>query len=128
MQNRPEFGTWYERFNRFAGDLYPHRYTRDYVTDLVEIGHEVLSLAREKNSLIVAHNYQYPELQEVAEEVGDSLGLSQYVASRESERVDFCGVWFMGETAKNDRRGSFESVHAGRTRLFACGVDRTFAH
>ena len=100
MRNRPEFGTWHERFNRFAGDLYPHRYTRDYVTDLVEIGHEVLSLAREKNSLIVAHNYQYPELQEVAEEVGDSLGLSQYVAGRESERVDFCGVWFMGETAK----------------------------
>lgn len=100
MRDRPELENWYEKFNRFSGDLYPGRYTRDYVADLVELGREVLSLAHEKNSRIVAHNYQYPELQEVAEEVGDSLGLSQYVACQESERVDFCGVWFMGETAK----------------------------
>ena len=48
----------------------------------------------------MAHNYQYPELQEVAVEVGDSLGLSQFVGRQSSARVDFCGVWFMGETAK----------------------------
>ena len=100
MQNGIEFDAWYGRFNCFAGDLYPGRYTRDYVRHLVEIGRQVQALAAEKHSLIVAHNYQYPELQEVAEEVGDSLGLSQYVARRNSPRVDFCGVWFMGETAK----------------------------
>jgi len=94
------YDAWYESFNRFAGDLYPGRYTPEYVRELVEQGRQVLELAQRKQSLIVAHNYQYPELQEVAEEVGDSLGLSQFVASRETPRVDFCGVWFMGETAK----------------------------
>ena len=100
MQNGINFETWYEDFNRFAGDLYPGRYTRDVVKDLVEVGRQVQDAAKQKHSLIVAHNYQYPELQEVAREVGDSLGLSRYVADQEPTRVDFCGVWFMGETAK----------------------------
>ena len=100
MRNGINFETWHEHFNRFAGDLYPGRYTAGYVRDLVEVGQRVRALAEEKGSVIVAHNYQYPELQEVAEEVGDSLGLSQYVAAKEPQRVDFCGVWFMGETAK----------------------------
>lgn len=91
---------WYERFSLFAEDLYPGRYTRDYVKTLVEIAEEVESLARLKRSTIVAHNYQYPELQDVAETVGDSLGLSQFVAKKQTPRVDFCGVQFMGETAK----------------------------
>ena len=100
MRNGIDFETWYENFNRFAGDLYPGRYTRDVVKDLVEVGRQVREAAKEKKSLIVAHNYQYPELQEVAQKVGDSLGLSRYVADQEPTRVDFCGVWFMGETAK----------------------------
>jgi len=100
MAGQISFERWYELFCRFAGDLYPGRYTRDYVRDLAEAGRRVVALAREKRSTIVAHNYQYPELQEVAEAVGDSLGLSQYVARRRSPRVDFCGVLFMGETAK----------------------------
>jgi quinolinate synthase len=91
---------WYERFSLLAEDLYPGRYTRDYVKTLVEIAEEVESLARLKRSTIVAHNYQYPELQDIAETVGDSLGLSQFVAKKQAPRVDFCGVQFMGETAK----------------------------
>lgn len=100
MPGDMQFDTWYDRFNRFAGDLYPGRYTNDYVKDLVEVGKQVNELAQSKKSVIVAHNYQYPELQEVAREVGDSLGLSQYVSRQDTPRVDFCGVWFMGETAK----------------------------
>ena len=99
MQQLP-LTDWYDTFNREAGDLYPGRYTREYTSRLTEMARRVLDLAREKRSLIVAHNYQFPELQEVAAEVGDSLGLSQYVARKASPRVDFCGVWFMGETAK----------------------------
>ena len=91
---------WYEQFNRLAGDLYPDHYTKAYVTDLAATAREVGALARQKRSLIVAHNYVYPELQEVADAVGDSLGLSQFVARKMPPRVDFCGVWFMGETAK----------------------------
>ncbi len=100
MPSAITFDLWHERFSRFAEDLYPGRYSRDYVRTLVELGQQVESLARQKRSTIVAHNYQYPELQEVAETVGDSLGLSQYVAKKQSPRVDFCGVLFMGETAK----------------------------
>jgi quinolinate synthase len=100
MHNGSTFDSWYERFSRYAGDLYPGRYTRAFVQDLVDMGQRVAVLAREKRSTIVAHNYQYPELQEVAEIVGDSLGLSQYVAKKAAPRVDFCGVHFMGETAK----------------------------
>lgn len=100
MDSSISFDGWYDRFNRFAGDLYPDRYTHDFVRELVEQGREVKSLAAQKGSVIVAHNYQYPELQEIAETVGDSLGLSKYVAEQSKPRVDFCGVWFMGETAK----------------------------
>ncbi len=100
MTNGIRFDAWYERFSRFAGDLYPGRYSRDYVHALVEMGKQVQALAQEKQSTIVAHNYQYPELQEVAAVVGDSLGLSQHVAQKPTPRVDFCGVQFMGETAK----------------------------
>lgn len=100
MTNGITFDGWQDRFSRYAEDLYPGRYTRVYVQELVEIGRRVQALAREKRSAIVSHNYQYPELQEVAEAVGDSLGLSQYVAKQKAPRVDFCGVLFMGETAK----------------------------
>jgi len=100
LNETAQFELWYERFNRLAGDLYPGRYSRDHVRDLAEMGREIMELARRKGSLIVAHNYVYPELQEVAEVVGDSLGLSLFVASRNAPRVDFCGVWFMGQTAK----------------------------
>ena len=100
MTNGIRFDEWYDRFSRYAEDLYPARYTTGYVRDLVEMARRVKARAQEKGSTIVAHNYQYPELQEVAETVGDSLGLSQYVAKRGAPRVDFCGVLFMGETAK----------------------------
>ncbi len=99
MQQLP-LSDWYDTFNRLAGDLYPGRYTKEYVSQLTDTAGKVKELAGDKRSLVVAHNYQFPELQEVAVEVGDSLGLSQYVSRHESPRVDFCGVWFMGETAK----------------------------
>lgn len=100
MANTIQSDAWYERLNRLASDLYPGRYTKAYVTDLAEIAKEVRRLAQAKGSAILAHNYTYPELQDMADAVGDSLGLSQLVARRKPPRVDFCGVWFMGETAK----------------------------
>ena len=118
MAHEIEFSAWYDRFNRFAGDLYPGRYTADYVKDLVETGKQVRELAGQKRSVIVAHNYQYPEMQEVACEIGDSLGLSQFVAGQETPRVDFCGVWFMGETAKaivGDRAKVYMPDRPGRS-------------
>ena len=67
--------------------------------EITALSAEVRALAAERNATILAHNYQVPEIQDVAHYVGDSLGLSRRAAAGESDVIAFCGVHFMAETA-----------------------------
>jgi len=81
-----------------------------------ELQSQVRALARERDAVILAHNYQRPEVQDVADYVGDSLGLSQQAAKTDAGVIAFCGVHFMAETASilcPDKRVLIPDLDAG---------------
>src|ERR1700733_621886 len=66
----------------------------------ISVAEEILELKRAKKAILLAHHYQEPEIQELADVIGDSLELARKARDAEGDVIAFCGVWFMAETAK----------------------------
>ncbi len=98
---------------------------------LSAIQQEVLDLKRERNAVILAHNYQVDEIQRVADYTGDSLGLSYRAAEADADVIVFCGVHFMAETAKivnPDKVVLLPDMEAGCSLSDSCPAEKLAAY
>lgn len=92
---------------------------------------EIMELKRARNAVILAHNYQIAAIQEVADFVGDSLGLSRQAAETNADVIAFCGVHFMGETAKilnPSKTVVIPDMGAGCSLSDSCPADKLAAY
>ena len=95
------------------------------------LGREILALKQQLNAVILAHNYQIGEIQDVADYVGDSLGLAQQAAKTRADVIVFCGVHFMAETAKilnPTKTVVLPDKDAGSSLEESCPADQLAAH
>src|SRR5438094_7679648 len=93
----------------------------------VDLAKELQQLKHERNAIILAHNYQVPQLQDVADFVGDSLGLSYQAAKTDADVILFCGVHFMAETAKiinPNKRVILPDLEAGCSLSESCPPEK----
>ena len=98
---------------------------------LTPIQEEILALTRERNAVILAHNYQIEAIQQVADYVGDSLGLSYQAQAAQADVILFCGVHFMAETAKivnPARTVLLPDIDAGCSLSDSCPDERLAAY
>src|SRR6184192_947266 len=96
----------------------------------IDLAEELQELKRERNAVILAHNYQVPELQDAADYVGDSLGLSFQAAKTDADIILFCGVHFMAETDKilnPNQRVILPDLDAGCSLSESCPPDKLAA-
>lgn len=106
--------------------------TNGALPPLTPLQEEILRLKKERNAVLLVHNYQSAEIQRVADFVGDSLGLSyQAEAAKDADVIVFCGVHFMAETAKivnPNKRVLLPVVEAGCSLADSCPADELAAY
>lgn len=98
---------------------------------LTSIEEEIIALKREKNAVLLAHNYQIESIQRVADFVGDSLGLAYKAAETDADVILFCGVHFMAETAKivnPEKTVILPDMEAGCSLSDSCPADKLAAY
>jgi quinolinate synthase len=98
---------------------------------LTAIQEEILALKRERNAVILAHNYQNEDIQRIADFVGDSLGLAYQAQAAQADVILFCGVHFMAETAKIVNPGRtvlLPDLEAGCSLADSCPAERLAAY
>src|SRR5438270_4764160 len=94
------------------------------------LSEEILDLKKERKAIILAHHYQEPEIQELADVIGDSLELSRKARDFDGDVIAFCGVWFMAETAKvlnPSRTVVVPDREAGCSLVDSCPVEQVRA-
>jgi quinolinate synthase len=92
----------------------------------MNLANKILQLKKEKNAVLLAHYYQYPEIQEIADFVGDSLALSKKASETDADIIVFAGVHFMGETAKllsPDKKVIIPDFSAGCSLADSCSAE-----
>ncbi|MCS6904581.1 MAG: quinolinate synthase NadA, partial [Bacteroidia bacterium] len=104
-------------------DFLPLGYIDEEVDPCLDLEAEILRLKKEKNAIILAHYYQDSEIQDLADYVGDSLGLAQQAAKTDARIIVFAGVHFMAETAKilcPDKKVVLPDLNAGCSLSDSC--------
>ena len=93
----------------------------------VDLVKAIKDLKEDKNAVIMAHYYQNPDIQDIADYIGDSLALAQYAAKTKADIIVLCGVHFMGETAKilsPEKKVLVPDLNAGCSLADSCRADK----
>ncbi len=112
--------------NTYSVDILQKGFIDEEVPENINLVNEIYRLRNEKNAVILAHYYQEPEIQDIADYVGDSLALSQIAAKTDKDMIVFAGVHFMAETAKiinPSKRVLIPDMKAGCSLADSCPPD-----